>query len=325
MLKVGIIGLGHLGEIHLKQWLEIVSPQQIFCFDNNTDRLDTIAAKYQVAKLSSFEELLAHSDIIDVVTPTNFHFVYAAAALKANKHVFIEKPVCESVEEVEELIALQNQSQTLVQIGHVERFNPAYLKVEHQITSPKFFEVHRLAPFIQRGTEVSVIMDLMIHDLDIILHLVKSEIKHISAKGVAILSTSPDIANVRIEFENGCVANLTASRISMKKMRKMRIFSDKGYTSIDFLEKKAEMIEIMNKEDGRDGILFKTSGNIEKKLLSNSYTKLDGNAIFEELHSFYEAVNSRKKDTAIDLISASKTLSLAIHIQEMINTKENIS
>ncbi|MBL7789735.1 MAG: Gfo/Idh/MocA family oxidoreductase [Chitinophagales bacterium] len=320
MHTLGIVGLGHLGEIHLKQWLEILPKTSISCFDNDEEKLKVISEKYQVNSTVSYDELLRQSTIIDVVTPTDSHHYYAALALKHQKHVFIEKPVCTNMAEVEDLIALQNESKTIVQIGHVERYNPAFQSVKDVIKNPKFFEVHRLAPFVARGTEVSVIMDLMIHDLDIILSLVDSPIKDIAAKGVAILSRTPDIANVRLEFENGCVANLTASRISMKKMRKMRVFSDDGYTAIDFLDKSAEKMII---SELGEGIPFITNEGKEKRLELKSYDKLDKNAIFEELDEFYKIIKQGATSPTIDLLSASKTMNLAIRIQESLGLTDS--
>lgn len=320
MHLIGIVGLGHLGEIHLKQWLELVSKEKIVCFDTDIERLERLASQYQVSKVANYVELLETATIVDVVTPTQFHHYYAAEALRAGKHVFIEKPVCQTMEEIDELISLQRKSGTLVQIGHVERYNPAYRAVESKIVDPKFFEVHRLAPFVGRGTEVSVIMDLMIHDLDIIAHLVPSEVIDIKAKGVSIISKTPDIANVRLEFANGCVANLTASRISMKKMRKMRIFSDGGYISIDFLDKNAESFEIKDPADitMQEGLLFTTNEGQDKKLIVKSYDKLDKNAIHDELQDFYTKIKSGLNYTHVDLISGSKTMSLALRIQQLI-------
>ena len=315
MQRIGIVGLGHLGLIHLKQWLEIVPREALLCYDIDTEKLDSISRDYSVEKAADFQSMLDSVGVVDVVTPTQFHYFYASEALKQRKHVFIEKPVCVNMHEVNELIRLQKISGTLVQIGHVERYNPAFLAVQNNIKEPKFFEVHRLAPFVKRGTEVSVIMDLMIHDLDIILHWVDSPIKDIAAKGVAILSQTPDIANVRLEFENGCVANLTSSRISMKKMRKMRIFTNLGYTAIDFLERTAEEFII---EDDGDGLSFITNDGKEKKLKLKTYNKLDKNAIFEELSDFYNKVMSKDTSTSIDILSASKTMKLAIDINVLL-------
>lgn len=316
MLIIGIVGLGHLGEIHLKQWLNIVPASNIFCYDIDIEKTKKICTTYNVVSSDDYESLLKVSDIIDIVTPTQYHYHYAEKALKSQKHVFIEKPVCETLEQTKELLSLQEASGRLVQIGHVERYNPAFIAAKPHIVGPKFFEVHRLAPFISRGTEVSVIMDLMIHDIDIILHLVNSDVKSVFATGVAVLSTTPDIANVRIEFESGCVANLTASRISMKKMRKMRIFSTGGYAAIDFLDKNVEIFEIREKDDTEEGVLFLNNVKEEKKLCHKMYSNLDGNAIFEELKDFYTKIICMEKYTAVDLISACKTMSLCLEIQK---------
>mgnify|MGYP000917687097 CR=1 FL=1 len=318
MHRIGIVGLGHLGEIHLKQWLEIVPKENIACFDSDNEKLDSISKAYQIERVASYEELLERSDIIDIVTPTNFHFALAELGLLQKKHLFIEKPVCQSVSQVDKLIELQKLSNTLVQVGHVERYNPAFMSVESSISNPRFFEVHRLAPFVSRGTEVSVIMDLMIHDLDIILHLVSSDIKNIYANGVGIVSKTPDIANVRLEFENGCIANLTSSRISMKRMRKMRIFSNQGYVSIDFLEKNSEIINIIDANENSEGLLFTTHEGIEKKLEQKEYRKMDKNAIHAELNDFFSRIIEKKNDTAVNLLSARKTLALAEKIQDLI-------
>lgn len=192
---------------------------------------------YPIQRFQTPQELFAAVDVVDIVTPTTTHFEMAAQAIRAGKHFFIEKPITRTVEEAEELIKLAQEFKVKAQVGHVERFNPALLALEDMELNPMFIEAHRLAVFNPRGTDVSVILDLMIHDLDIVLSIVKSEVKFISASGVAVASETPDIANARIEFENGCVANLTASRISLKQMRKVRLFQKDAYISLDFLEK----------------------------------------------------------------------------------------
>lgn len=315
MHTIGIVGLGHLGTIHLQQWLRLVNSEHIICFDTDAAKLESISKEYHVNTCTSYQELLNFASIVDVVTPTQYHHLYASQALSAAKHVFIEKPVTIDLEELNDLIDKQRNAGTLVQIGHIERYNPAYRAVENLILDPMFFEIHRLAPFVSRGTEVSVIMDLMIHDLDIVLHLVDSPLKSLAANGVAILSKTPDIANVRLEFENGCVANLTASRISMKKMRKMRIFNQNGYTSIDFLDKVAESFMI---SDHGEGISFKTNENEDKVLNLNSYNNLDRNAMFDELSDFFERIVNRDSDTLVNLISATKTMDLSLRIQQIL-------
>src|SRR4030095_5960697 len=186
---------------------------------------------------------------IDIVAPTTYDFEWCEKAIRKGKHVFVEKPLANTMEEARLLVKLAEESKIKFQVGHVERFNPAFLAAKDLELNPMFIEVHRLAQFNPRGTEVSVILDLMIHDIDIILSLVKSDVKNIYASGVAVMTDTPDIANVRIEFHNGAVANLTSSRISMKKMRKMRLFQKDAYIGIDFLAKKTEIIKLLQPED----------------------------------------------------------------------------
>ncbi len=245
MLKIGVLGAGHLGKIHLKCLCEL---QEYFdlrgFFDINPQTAAEVAQSIGVKAFNSCEALLEEVDVVDIVTPTPAHFDLAREAILRGRHIFIEKPVTQTLEEAKELIALARGSQVVVQVGHVERFNPAMLAVRHIPLSPMFVEAHRLANFNPRGTDVPVVLDLMIHDIDIVLSLVKSPIKSISASGVAVVSDSPDIANARIEFENGCVANLTASRISMKQMRKVRLFQKDAYIGLDFLEKNAQVMRM---------------------------------------------------------------------------------
>lgn len=318
MQKIGIIGLGHLGEIHLKQWIEIVGVQNIVCMDVNQEMVRKISNIYNVSFVTTLDELFKDTYIIDVVTPTQFHYEYAKQAILNGKHVFIEKPVCSSVAEALELETLSKENQVKIQVGHVERFNPAFQSVKDWVKDPLFFEIHRLAPYNPRGTEVSVIMDLMIHDLDIISHLVNSEVKNIYANGVCILNKTPDIANARIEFANGCVANLTASRISMKKMRKMRIFKNDMYSTIDFLEKSAEVYNIVSSESPEQGLIFNQYDGTEKKLIFKSPKVLELNSIFEELKYFKNSID-HSRAIEVTIQDAIKALDLAVKIQSKIS------
>jgi predicted dehydrogenase len=228
-------------------------------------------------------------DAVDIVAPTNFHFELCEMAIRKGRHVFVEKPLANNMGEARELIKLVRESNVKLQVGHVERFNPAFLALEGVELQPMFIEVHRLAEFNPRGTEVSVILDLMIHDIDIILHIVKSEVKNIYASGVAVMTDTPDIANVRMEFNNGCVANLTSSRISMKKMRKMRIFQKDAYIGVDFLTKKTEIISLNQTEDP-NGFSFEIETKTGKKMISviNPQSP-EVNAIKMELEEFTES------------------------------------
>ena len=249
MLKVGIFGVGHLGKFHISNWKEIEGVKIIGFFDPNNDNANDVINTHGLKRFSDEEKLIEACDVIDVITPTDLHYEVCMMAIRKGKHVFVEKPLAHTLQEGKDLVNMVREAGVKMQVGHVERFNPAYLALKEMNLNPMFIEVHRLAQFNPRGTEVSVILDLMIHDIDIILSLVKSDVKSISASGVAVMTDTPDIANVRIEFNNGCVANLTSSRISMKKMRKVRLFQKDAYIGIDLLEKKTEIIKLKQPED----------------------------------------------------------------------------
>ena len=249
MLKIGVFGVGHLGKFHLNNWKEIAGTELVGFYDPDDDTAKEVSEKYQLTRFIDADDLMDACDAIDIVAPTNYHFELCEKAIRKGKHVFVEKPLANTMDEARQLVKLAEESDIKFQVGHVERFNPAFLALKNTELNPMFIEVHRLAQFNPRGTEVSVILDLMIHDIDIILSIVKSDVKSISASGVGVMTETPDIANVRIEFDNGCVANLTCSRISMKKMRKMRLFQKDAYIGIDFLNKKTEIIKL--KEDKR--------------------------------------------------------------------------
>src|SRR6185503_7174827 len=248
MLRIGVFGVGHLGKFHLNNWRDIPETKIVGFYDPHDDTAKEVSEKYQIARFLDPDLLMNACDAIDVVAPTNYHFEWCEKAIKKGKHVFVEKPLANTMKEARQLVKLVEESGIKFQVGHVERFNPAFLAVKDLQLNPMFIEVHRLAQFNPRGTEVSVILDLMIHDIDIILSIVKSDVKSISASGVGVLTETPDIANVRIEFNNGCVANLTSSRISMKKMRKIRVFQKDAYIGIDFLNKKSEIIKLKDDE-----------------------------------------------------------------------------
>ncbi|MEN9548261.1 MAG: hypothetical protein RIR12_852 [Bacteroidota bacterium] len=244
MLKIGVIGTGHLGKFHLNNWKEITGVEVVGFYEPDDTTAHAVAEKYQLPRFLNADALIDACDAIDVVAPTNYHFEWCQKAIRRGKHVFVEKPMANTMEEARELVKLVKESGVKLQVGHVERFNPSFLAIKDMHLNPMFVEVHRLAQFSPRGTEVSVILDLMIHDIDIILSIIKSDVKNISASGVAVMTDTPDIANVRIEFNNGCVANLTSSRISMKKMRKIRLFQKDSYIGVDFLNKKTEIIRL---------------------------------------------------------------------------------
>ena len=290
MLKIGILGVGHLGKFHLNNWKEISNVEVVGFYDPNDDISREVTDKYQIPRFPDPELLMDACDAVDIVAPTNFHFDLCKKAIRKGKHVFVEKPLANTMQEAAELVKLVKESNSKLQVGHVERFNPAFLSMSELDLNPMFIEVHRLAQFNPRGTEVSVILDLMIHDLDIILKIVKSEVKHISASGVAVMTDTPDIANVRIEFNNGCVANLTSSRISMKRMRKMRLFQKDAYIGIDFLNKKSEIIKLKTDQDV-DAFSFDLETLAGKKTIAVLNPQVpEVNAIKLELEKFRDAI-----------------------------------
>jgi len=245
-LKAGVLGAGHLGKIHLRLLNQSDKFDLVGFYDPSPEVRNTISDEYGFKAFNSEEELIAAVQVVDIVTPTLYHHKLAKKAIEMGKHVFLEKPITQTVDEANELITLAKKHQVLGQVGHVERFNPAFLAVKDDISDSMFIETHRLAEFNPRGTDVPVVLDLMIHDIDTVLSLVDSEVSAISASGVAIISETPDIANARIEFENGCVANLTASRISLKNMRKARFFQKDAYISVDYFSKSAEVVKMEN-------------------------------------------------------------------------------
>lgn len=294
MLKVGVFGAGHLGRIHIQQWQEVADIDFIGFYEPDDAKAKAVAEEFGVNRFSDIDELIEKTEALDIVSTTITHYDIAKKCLLAGKHIFIEKPLAQSLEEAKELVHLVDEANVKCQVGHVERYNPAYLALEEQELKPMFIEAHRLSQFNPRGTDVSVILDLMIHDIDIVMHLVKSPVRRISASGVSVASESADIANARIEFDNGCVANLTSSRISMKKMRKMRLFQRDAYIGIDFLDKKTEVIQL--KEEGKAKGMFDLPLELpdgERKTLSVNMPEVkEGNAIRMELQEFADAVNN---------------------------------
>ena len=325
MLKVGIFGVGHLGKFHLNNWKEIKQAELVGFYDPNDVAAQEVSQKYQLARFLDPGALMDAVDAIDIVAPTNYHFDLCKLAIRKGKHVFVEKPLANTMDEARELLKLTKESNIKFQVGHVERFNPAFLSAKDLDLHPMFIEVHRLAQFNPRGTEVSVILDLMIHDIDIILSLVKSEVKSIFSNGVAVMTETPDIANVRIEFNNGCVANLTSSRISMKKMRKMRLFQKDAYIGIDFLNKKTEVIKI---KTGPDIDVF--SFDLEtpeggKKTISVSNPPVpETNAIRLELEKFCDAIINNTP-TIVSEVDGYRAMDVAHQILQKIKNNSIIA
>ena len=323
MYKIGVVGAGHLGKIHIKILKEADFIELVGFFDINEQVRNQVSEEYGVKSFEKYEALIQSCDIIDIVTPTIAHYSCAKTAIEQNKHVFIEKPVTQTISEAKSLIKLAQKHHVKAQVGHVERFNPAFIKASKQLSKPKFIETHRLAQFNPRGTDVSVILDLMIHDLDILLHVVESPVKNIQASGVAVLSDTPDIANARIEFINGCVANLTASRMSLKNMRKSRFFQKDAYISIDFLNKQFEYICLEEVKEPEPFVPILDLGpKGKKKVVMQTEKSSEINPIEEELKSFVDSI-SKDKSPEIDLVSAQKVLQLAIDISEQITMTQN--
>ena len=294
MLKVGVFGVGHLGKFHLKNWEEIDNVKLTGFYDPSDENANQAKKEFGLKRFKNADQLIEASDAVDIVAPTTLHFELCKKAILKSKHVFVEKPLSNTMSEAKEIVKLTKEANIKLQVGHVERFNPALLAAKEHELNPMFIEVDRLAQFNPRGTDVSVILDLMIHDIDIILSLVKSSVKNVFANGVNVLSDTPDIANVRIEFDNGCVANLTSSRISMKKMRKMRLFQKDSYVGIDFLDKKTEIIKYKSPED-KDAFTFDIDTNHGKKTIAISSPVIkETNAIKMELQSFVNSINNNK-------------------------------
>lgn len=294
MLKIGVLGAGHLGKIHLRLLQQSEKYELVGFFDPNEEIARKVSEEFGYQQFSSIEKLIKAVDVVDIVTPTLSHFDCAIKAIKQKKHIFIEKPIANTVEEAQIIRTLLRENGVKGQVGHVERFNPAFLAVKDLIDCPMFIEAHRLAEFNPRGTDVPVVLDLMIHDIDAILSVVKSPVKRVNASGVAVISQSPDIANARIEFENGCVANLTASRISMKNMRKSRFFQKDAYISVDFLEKKVEVVRMKDapKEISEFDMILQNAEGEQKQIYFEYPEVKANNAILDELNSFADAINN---------------------------------
>ena len=293
MIKVGVIGAGHLGKIHLN--LINASNQNLIGFhDTDISNSEKLSSEYGYKYFSDLDQLINNIDAAVIVSPTTTHFEIAKKCIEAGKHIFVEKPLTSNSNEARVINELALKNKIIGQVGFVERYNQAFISCNEFIKNPKFIESHRLSDFNPRGTDVSVIMDLMIHDIDIILKVVKSKVKKINASGVSIISTTPDIANARIEFENGCIANLTSSRISLKKMRKTRIFQEDAYISINFLEKDFQVVKIRGKEpsDSDSSIIIKNNIGEEKVIFFEKPEIVEINSIESELNDFFGSINS---------------------------------
>ena len=326
MLKIGVLGAGHLGKIHIKLLQEIEAYELVGFYDPDEKKQQEVEDSLGLTAYSSVSNLIEQVDVVDIVTPTLSHYDCAVQSIRNSKHIFIEKPITQTVDEAKELIKLSEEANVKVQVGHVERFNPAFMAARPYLDHPMFIEGHRLAQFNPRGTDVSVVLDLMIHDLDIILSVVNSNIKWISASGVAVVSDTPDIANARIEFDNGCVANLTASRISLKNMRKTRFFQRDAYVSVDFLDREAEIVRLSNVEGEADPLsvtidLGENKG--KKQIYFEKPTIKATNAIKLELEKFAEAIQNDQLPP-VSIHDGYRALDVANQIIEKLKISSNL-
>ncbi|RNC89861.1 MAG: gfo/Idh/MocA family oxidoreductase [Allomuricauda sp.] len=315
MLNVGVLGAGHLGKIHLRLLNESTKYNLIGFHDPDEINAKRVADEFGYTYFENINSLIEAVDVVDIVTPTLSHFDCAKKAMEKGRHVFIEKPITNTIEEAEQLQELERKHGVKGQVGHVERFNPAFLAVKDNINDPMFIETHRLAEFNPRGTDVPVVLDLMIHDIDAILSVVNSSVKKINASGVSVISNSPDIANARIEFENGCVANLTASRISLKNMRKSRFFQRDAYISVDFLEKKVEVVKMKDapKNPGDFDMILQNAEGIKKQIYFENPEIVGNNAIKDELETFADAIENNT-EPVVTLEQGSNALQVALQI-----------
>ncbi len=292
MLKVGVLGAGHLGKIHLRLLQQSEKYELVGFYDPSPENTEKVIAEFGYTSFNSVDDLIDAVEVVDIVTPTLSHFDCAKKAIEKGCHIFVEKPIAKTVIEAEAIKTLASQYHVLGQVGHVERFNPAFLAAKDLINNPMFIETHRLAEFNPRGTDVPVVLDLMIHDIDIILSVVKSKVKNVHGSGISVISETPDIANARIEFENGCVANLTSSRISMKNMRKTRFFQKDAYISVDFLEKKTEVVRMKDAPEHPDdyAMILQNDEGVQKQIYFENPEVKQNNAILDELETFADAI-----------------------------------
>ncbi|MGA0384556.1 MAG: Gfo/Idh/MocA family protein [Flavobacteriaceae bacterium] len=322
MIRAGVFGAGHLGKIHLKLLQASPHFELIGFFDPDQSHAQQLQNELGYASFSKSSDLLDAIEAAFVITPTPFHFELTKSALHKSKHVFVEKPICETIEEAQEMVRLAQKKQRVGQVGHVERFNPAFLAALPHLDQPKFIEVHRLAEFNPRGTDVSVILDLMIHDIDLVLQCSKAAIKKVDANGAAVISNSVDIATARIEFEDGCVANLTASRISLKNMRRLRCFQKDAYITIDLLEKKTELVRMKKAPSNPEpfDMILSTAEGVQKQIYFENPPVTPTNAIEEEHNNFAEAIRTNQHPR-VTFKDGLKALEVAQEIIEQLEAK----
>ena len=314
-LRIGVLGAGYLGKIHLSLLKESKHFDLVGFYDAQAQIAAKISREFGYQSFSDINHLLQAVDVVDIITPTHTHFELAKKALQNGLHVFLEKPITTTVEQANELVSIAKSKGLLGMVGQVERFNPAFIAAHSYIKEPKFIESHRLAEFNPRGTDVSVILDLMIHDIDAILSVVKSKVVNVHANGVSVISQTPDIANARLQFENGCVANLTASRISLKTMRKSRFFQKDAYVSVDYFEKKVEIVSMQDAPNTPEdfAMILKNAEGVEKQIFFDNPEVQESNAILSELESFADAIQ-KNKEPLVSLQAGTSALEVAYQI-----------
>ena len=319
MLKVGVIGAGYLGKKHLKILESSPFFDLIGFYDKNENIRESLSKNSNYVSFDQIDSLINATDTVIIATPALSHFELAKKVLNAKKHVFIEKPICSTVEQAYQLTNLEDENKVFGQVGHIERFNPAFEAIKSSIDSPQFIEAHRFAEFNPRGTDVSVVLDLMIHDIDIVLSVVKSKIKKIDASGFSVISETPDICNARIIFENGCIANLTANRVSLKKIRKTRFFLKNRYVEIDYLTQNIEIVKVKDIPKDKDdiSILVTNAEGKRKKIVIENPIITKHNSIQKELEDFYHCISENRKPR-VSLHDGARALEVAKKIMESI-------
>lgn len=313
MIKIGLIGVGRTGLQHLERLLVSDYFTVIGCYDIDQMLLKRIEEEYNIKCFTDVEELIRNCDAVDIVTHTSSHYAYAEKAIKFGKHVFTEKPITNDIDEAKKLVELVREAGIKFQVGHIERFNPAFLALKSYDIQPKFIESHRLSHFDGKNTHQSIVLDVMIHDIDIVINIVKANIKTISASGVAVLSDQIDVANARIEFDNGCVANLTASRASNQKIRKLSLFEKNNHITLDFLNREAEMIKL-SETAKHNSIPMRIQENM-KYINSETMVLEEYDALHEELNSFAESLifNHEPIVTALDGLKSLEVAQEILH------------
>ncbi|MBN1782993.1 Gfo/Idh/MocA family oxidoreductase [bacterium] len=319
-VKVGVIGTGHLGRFHALNYLQLPQTELVGVYDTDQEKSRKIAEECKCRSYPDLDSLLKDVQAVSIAVPTDKHFEIAGEVLSRDIHCLIEKPITETVTQAETLVRMAAVQHLVLHTGHIERYNPAVLALKGLPIQPAFIEAHRLAPFKPRGIEVSVILDLMIHDIDIVLSMMTTPLESVAASGVAVVSDTIDIANARLKFADGCVANLTASRISQKTMRKMRLFQKDTYITIDFQDKEVEIYALGEPESDKDFVLGEIGvGDKKRKVLLKKPDAGDHNALLLELETFIRAVRGEKM-SGVSGRAGREALAVAVEILRQIRS-----